>query len=72
MYGQAPKLNTLKNGSRAIGTCEPCQAGNRAALNSIVDVPRGSLFRVFSPDSACSFMLEFKVYDLIAYLAVLI
>ncbi len=33
----------LKGGSRAIGGYEPCQTGNRAALSSLTDVPRGCL-----------------------------
>ena len=35
----------MTGGSCAIGGCEPCQAGNRAALSSLTDVPRGSLPR---------------------------
>ncbi len=33
----------MKDGSRAIGNCEPCQVGNQAALSSPPGVPRGCL-----------------------------
>ena len=33
----------LTSGSRAIGSCEPCQVGNQAALSGEPDVPRGRL-----------------------------
>ena len=35
----------LRNRSCAMGTCEPCQAGNRAALSGTIHVPQGRRFR---------------------------
>jgi len=49
----APYAEALTNGSRAIDDCEPCQAGNRAALSDMFDVPRGRLFRADAAVNAC-------------------
>ena len=38
-----PFFKALKDGSCAISGCEPCQAGDRAALSGLADVPRGCL-----------------------------
>ena len=63
-----PYFSTLKNGSCAIDGCEPCQAGNRAALSSMFDVPQGRLFRVESTVNAYIYSFDFKVYGLILHL----
>ena len=34
-----PFSEVLKDGSCAIGGCEPCQVGNQAALSGLADVP---------------------------------
>ena len=39
----APCVIALKDWSCAINGFEPCQAGDRAALRGIIDVPQGSL-----------------------------
>lgn len=40
----APIPKTLKDGSCAIESCEPCQVGDQAALSDEPNVPRGRLF----------------------------
>ena len=54
----AQYLSALKDGSRAIDGCEPCQAGNRAALSSMFDVPQGRLFRVEGAVNAYIFIFD--------------
>ena len=63
-----PYFSALKNGSCAIDGCEPCQAGNRAALSSMFDVPQGCLFRVEYTVNAYIFIFDFKVYGLTVHL----
>ena len=63
-----PYYSALKNGSCAIDGCEPCQAGNRAALSSMFDVPQGRLFRVGCTVNAYIFIFDLKVYGLITHL----
>ena len=41
----ASTTSPLKDGSRAIGSREPCQVGNQAALSGSAGVPRGRLSR---------------------------
>ena len=67
-----PYYSALKNGSCAIDGCEPCQAGNRAALSSMFDVPQGRLFRVECTVNAYISIFDLKVYGLISHLALLI
>ena len=47
-------FSVLKNGSCAIGNCEPCQVGNQAALSSDSNVPQGCLFGAEVPVNGCS------------------
>ena len=61
--------SALKNGSCAIDGCEPCQAGNRAALSSMFDVPQGRLFRVECTVNAYMSIFDLKVYGLTLHLA---
>ena len=49
----------MTGGSRAIGGCESCQAGNRAALSSLTDVPRGCLPRTGNTVYACKILSIF-------------
>jgi len=51
-----PFSDVLRNGSCAIGGREPCQAGNRAALSVLADVPRGCLFGAKVAVSACKYV----------------
>ena len=67
-----PYYFALKNGSCAIDGCEPCQAGNRAALSSMFDVPQGRLFRVKYTVNAYMSTFDLEVYGLISHLALLI
>jgi hypothetical protein len=61
-------VNAMTNGSRAIDSREPCQAGNRAALSGMFNVPRGSLFRAGSGVYAHKYVFDYKVYGLVLYL----
>ena len=46
IIGRAKHLfGHVAGGSCAAGRCEPCQAGNRAALSGMFHVPRGRRFR---------------------------
>ena len=64
-----PYFSALKSGSCAIDSCEPCQAGNRAALSSMFDVPQGCLFRVEDTVNAYISLSDLKVYGLTLHLA---
>ena len=61
----APRGKAMTDGSRAIGGCEPCQAGNRAALSSFVRCVAGMPV----PSRACGFraglFVRGKVYGLV-------
>jgi len=48
-----PFSEVLKDGSCAIGGCEPCQVGNQAALSGLADVPRGCLSGAKETVNAC-------------------
>jgi len=48
-----PFSKAMKDGSCAISGCEPCQAGNRAALSGLADVPRGCLSGAEEAVNAC-------------------
>ena len=56
---------TLKDGSCAIGGCEPCQVGDQAALSGFPDVPRGCLSGVGGTVSVCRGLFDSVVYGLI-------
>ena len=58
----APHSAVLKNGSCAIGGCEPCQVGDQAALSSLSYVPQGSLFGAEAAVNVCKSLFEFEVY----------
>ena len=55
----------LKDGSCAIGGCEPCQVGDQAALSGFPDVPRGCLSGVGGTVSVCRKAFDLMVYGLI-------
>ena len=55
----------LKSGSCAIGSCEPCQVGNQAALSNKPDVPRGRLLGAERYGVRVGVTFDFKVYGLI-------
>ena len=61
-----PFSEVLKDGSCAIGGCEPCQAGNRAALSGLADVPRGCLSGAEEAVNArkCVSILECMILEL--------
>ena len=55
----------LKDGSCAIGGCEPCQVGDQAALSGFPNVPRGCLSGVGGTVSVCRGLFDSLVYGLI-------
>ncbi len=60
----APFVSVMKNGSCAIGSFEPCQVGNQAALRSPPDVPRGCLFGAEAAVNVCKNGFDGSVYGL--------
>ena len=61
-------MKVLTDWPCAIDGCESCQAGNRAALNSYVDVPQASLSRA-GLSAACMCAFRWGVYGLTMCLA---
>ena len=52
----------LKDGSCAIGGCEPCQVGNQAALSGLSDVPQERLSGADVAVTVCKDTFDFWVY----------
>ena len=58
----------MKDGSCAIGGCEPCQVGDQAALSGFLDVPQGRLSGACGTVSVCRELFDLMVYGLIRVL----
>ena len=65
----APRVIVLTDWSCAINGFEPCQAGDRAALRSMFDVPQGSLSRARAAVNAYTVPFGVRCMVLTVYLA---
>ena len=65
----APCVIALRDWSCAINGFEPCQAGDRAALRSMFDVPQGSLSRARAAVNAYTVLFGVRCMVLTVYLA---
>ena len=65
----APCVIVMTNGSCAINGREPCQAGDRAALRSMFDVPQGSLSGARAAVNAYTVSFRVRCMVLTVYLA---